>query len=89
MASVSPPRPFELLLDLGLDIRVASARRRSASRYIAELVRYTGEKELNVRHSPPPALWPRSQCGMPPRVRKGRAPARRAVMTIRANSREL
>jgi hypothetical protein len=56
MASVSPPS-LEILLDLDLDIR---PRQRPAQfiAIVAELVRHTGQKELDVRHSPPPALWP-------------------------------
>jgi hypothetical protein len=45
---------LEILLDLDLDIR---PRQRAAQfvAIVAELVRDAGEKELDVRHSPPPA----------------------------------
>ena len=63
---------LKILLDLDFDIR---SRQRAAQRVaiVAELVRHAGEKEFDVRHSPPPALWPRPQCGMVGRVRQRRA----------------
>ena len=59
---------LEVLLDLDLDIR---SRQRAAElvAIVAELIGHAGEKELDVRHSPP-ALWPWVQCGMAGQVRK-------------------
>ena len=60
---------LKILLDLDLDVR---PRQGAAQRVaiVAELVRHAGEKELNVRHSPPPALRPWHQCGMAGRGRQ-------------------
>jgi hypothetical protein len=67
---------LKILLDLDLDI---GSRQRAAQRVaiVAELVGYAGKKELDVRHSPPPASWPRRECGMSGRVRQS---ARHRVM---------
>ena len=74
---VAAPR-LEVFLDFDFDIR---SRQRTAQRVaiIAEFVRYTREKELDVRHSPPPALWPWPQCGMVGRLRQR---ARCGVMRV-------
>src|ERR1700722_642640 len=78
---------LEILLDLDLDIRP----RQRAAQFVAvaaELVRHAGEKELYVRHSPLPALWPWPQCGMADRVRQRAGDARRAPLSIRSYFRE-
>jgi hypothetical protein len=68
-------RELEVLLDLDLDPLV-SQRVAQRLAIVAELVRDAGKKELDVRQSPPPALWPWRQCGMEDRVRQraGRRP---------------
>jgi len=67
---VAAPR-LEVFLDFDFDIR---SRQRAAQlvAILAELVRHAGEKQFDVRHSPPPELWPRAQCGMGWPVRQRR-----------------
>src|ERR1700733_8314554 len=57
---------------LNCDVKVQ--RRKLVSQRLAigaELVGGAGEKQLHVRHCPPPASWQSRECGMAWRVRIG------------------